>query len=577
MQSEAEVRALNPAGEEPAQAPGSENEKLSRKRLRAPGISEILGFGLLILALGTILYYIWGPSAAFIHSDSTDTIIWARSSLEAGRMFDPDFSYAALLPFGANLWYMPLLAAGGYTLKVQLWGLTVFLLLFAGAIYFMFRGLPWTRGGSAAAAGLSLLLFSGSEKLREIFWGHVIYYSLGLLFLALGLGLLFRIRGRADKRLLFLILLGLLAAGAMTDGVQIAAVWLLPLLGGLFFELLASDGFEEWDLLWRRNAAHMLFLILCSIPGALLLLIMRRGGIQAGYAEAYSQWSKSADWAEHFRKIVPDFLNLAGAELRDGSVHMVSIRSIALMLLIVFSLIILFYPWISLFRWRRIKSENTRLLLLVHAVNSFLILFLYVFGKLAAANWRLIPLMGTGLWTSLALLGDEVCEAYRKKSGRGRLLWAKPGPRFAALALALLLMASAVPWYRMVSLKPDHIKDFSREQNIAFMEKENLEYGFGTFWNANVYELLTDGRIKIRDINVNENGVSRRIYQNKASWFEPQDGIDTYFLLLSDGEYQKLLESREWPSLEPLMQREETIGNFHFLIFGSELLAHLAN
>lgn len=69
--------------------------------------------------------------------------------------------------------------------------------------------------------------------------------------------------------------------------------------------------------------------------------------------------------------------------------------------------------------------------------------------------------------------------------------------------------------------------------------KENLEYGFGTFWNANVYELLTDGRIKIRDINVNENGVSRRIYQNKASWFEPQDGIDTYFLLLSDGEYQK--------------------------------------
>ena len=44
------------------------------------------------------------------------------------------------------------------------------------------------------------MLLSASKKLREIFWGHTIYYSLGILFLFFGLALLFRLQNLSAIR-----------------------------------------------------------------------------------------------------------------------------------------------------------------------------------------------------------------------------------------------------------------------------------------------------------------------------------------------------------------------------------------
>jgi hypothetical protein len=63
--------------------------------------------------------------------------------------------------------------------------MVIFALLFALSIVFLCRSLKWSWTASFVAMSAVLLAVSGSDKLREIMWGHTIYYSLGLLLLFL--------------------------------------------------------------------------------------------------------------------------------------------------------------------------------------------------------------------------------------------------------------------------------------------------------------------------------------------------------------------------------------------------------
>ena len=49
-------------------------KKLKSRSLLVLSVAFALG------AIGTVLYYIFFPSAAFFHSDCADTILWAQAS-----------------------------------------------------------------------------------------------------------------------------------------------------------------------------------------------------------------------------------------------------------------------------------------------------------------------------------------------------------------------------------------------------------------------------------------------------------------------------------------------------------------
>ena len=143
---------------------------------------------LTLVCIGLIVGYIVGPMEGYLHADYTDTIYWANASFESGKVFNPDFKYAALLPFSANLWFSPLIALFGVSMKTQVIGMIVFLIVFAASMYFMLRSFGWSIPWTGAAIIITTLMMSGSDKLREMMWGHVIYYSLALVLFCLGIG-----------------------------------------------------------------------------------------------------------------------------------------------------------------------------------------------------------------------------------------------------------------------------------------------------------------------------------------------------------------------------------------------------
>lgn len=105
------------------------------------------------------------------------------------------------------------------------------------------------------------------------------------------------------------------------------------------------------------------------------------------------------------------------------------------------------------------------------------------------------------------------------------------------------------------------------ENVIDTLEKNNLQYGYGTFWNANSITLLSDNDVKVRCINVNESGVSPRAYQTNINWYK-DNSYKEYFLLLKADEYYTYKYSVNY--VEPIKEIES--DNYFILVYNYNLL-----
>ena len=81
-------------------------ETLSGVYKKAEPIVHIL-LPILILAfgVGTVLYYILGPSQYYLTSDSTDSMRWAQATFESGKLISDNSSPAARSEFN-HLWHL---------------------------------------------------------------------------------------------------------------------------------------------------------------------------------------------------------------------------------------------------------------------------------------------------------------------------------------------------------------------------------------------------------------------------------------------------------------------------------------
>ena len=122
---------------------------------------------LAILSFGICLYYVVCLSKGDFHSDCTDSLYWANATVESGKVFDENFRYAAMLPFSASLWFIPIIKLFGVTMRAQIIGMSVFLVLFTTAIWFMCRSMNWSVRATCSMISALLLILSGSEKLRR--------------------------------------------------------------------------------------------------------------------------------------------------------------------------------------------------------------------------------------------------------------------------------------------------------------------------------------------------------------------------------------------------------------------------
>ena len=508
-----------------SQKTAEKSEKDCKKYLRALPPAFVILFTLAI-----VIYYILGPAEGYLHSDCTDTLWWAQASYDSGRLISDNFKYAALLPFGGNLLMLPFIPLFGVSMITHNIGMIIFAILFVAGLIFLGRSLGYGYFPSSILAFIVTLVLSSSDKLREIMWGHVIYYSLGLLFLCVGLSLVIRLQNKnlfngvlKDKKTLILIIaLFAFTAAAMTNGIQSFIIYLLPVAGALVLERIFAD--EDKEQLKARSFNHLAICGILTVSAVIGLLLLKAisHGVSAGYASAYSSYEGMNNWLNSAHNFFQHWFSLFGVSVEKGD-PLVSLASVKNIIRIFTSLFLLAFPIISLFMYKKINSRGARLVLLSHFVLSALIMYAYLFGLLSSANWRLTPMLGSSAIASVVCAIELIVPKGIEIS-----------KRFGILAMCFLVLAPSVSAVEIAKMPADYGRDNNLHMLAEALEENGLKYGYAEFWLSQAITLLSDSKVKVRNIDIYSDGIEKYEYQSQYTWFDDQEGVSEYFLLVSD-------------------------------------------
>ncbi len=481
----------------------------------------VLGCTLIFLSLIAVIFYIFGGARSEMHADCIDTLMWANASYTSGSLFNKGFGYACLLPFGGQLLMLPFICIFGFSYSAHTAGMVLFALIFISSLVFMFKNM----GLSLFKTGLSVFSFVmftfASAKLREIFWGHIIYYSLGLMFLFVGMGLALKIL-KGKKAFIPIILIFIWTALCATDGIQALTIYILPLCAGLLGFIVFNFDRKLFDKGNINTAFTACIILLAAVFGRVIMGFASKG-IAQGYADAYSMFGKTTDWFDNLSKLLKSHYTLLGVSV-NGKMPIMSYDGVLNILRIIFATVVAAAPFFGIVYYTRLKNAAVKLFVIVHFTAVFLIMIGWVFGKISGANWRLVPIEATGLILTV-LLFYELCSA-GIYSRLGNIL---------TIPVIIYCFISVINLFSI----PIGFSNNVLYDELSLLEKNGCTYGYATFWYANPITAITDNKIKVRGVKIEDDGIAYRSYQSDKSWY---DGVtkpdETYFILLDYDEYE---------------------------------------
>lgn len=527
----------------------------------------IISAALLGLSVWTLFYYITGPALGYFHSDCVDSLLWSQVMVESGDILSEDFAYAALLPFGSPLWMVPIIKMFGFTMKAQMISMCVFAVIFVLAALSLFRAMKWRYSVCSAAVFCLSMILSGSVKLREIMWEHVIYYSLGILFIMLMLSLVFRLWDKLSSfstwslrdnisAAVYGTLLLLLCAGCAADGFQVIGLTIVPVAGAmLVYTIFDKDTRLNSPEAGKRYSVCALMAV-GTLIGVLFLSVITHGGeIFAGYGEAYSGWSEVSSWRGNAQQFITHYLTLAGV-ISDPNVSLFSYDSIAVFIRLIGALTVLVCPFVLLFSYRSLRDKYSKMVAWTHLAITAVVMVGFICGTLSNVNWRLTPFLGSSVIATVVYVKHLI--------GEGIVMC-----RVGAILAALLLCFSMANSVEMLDMPREFGRDDALQKVADTLEEKGYDHGYATFWNAGETWLRSDGTVKVVNVSVERGEVKRRNYQTMDYWFDDIEGQENYFLLLDEAEYNSIEGSaylRKLTSLRDIVEEFECEG-YYVIVF----------
>ena len=532
-------------------------ENAEVKEKNKPGIKTVIPWAVLVLSLCTAIFYIFCRERADFNIDYTDTLLWAAASVEGRGLVNHDFWYAYIIPFSGYLIMIPLVMIFGVTYLAHALGMAIFTLLFAAAIFFGCRAVGLTYEKSAALTGILILILCGSSITRMIFFGHVIHYSMAMIFTSVALILLKRtqclyaVKFTAGQWICYGLLL-IWNYLACLNGSSALALYFCPIVGALVLERLL----DERDITFAEIRIPVIRLvIMCGAAG--MGFLTKRYMIQpyfdSSYEEGFSSLLSHEEWFFKEQGFLVRFSTLLTDWVYNGT-PMLSMDGFFILLRLMLAVIILTVPVIALFFYKRCNNKLMRILLLDYWVLFGLIMLTYSVSKIQEASWRLASLLGMSIIVSLVYI-----------------LWAlkeKFFCRFAYLLLAVFILTACTDLVSVATLSADDsVNGYVRL--AAVLDEHGLTYGYTDLWGgANAITVLTDSRIKVRAVKYEgENSYSIDRYQGQASWYEDQPGVERYFAVIPNDYLEIYKDSLVAGSIEQIPFEETTILVFDKNIF----------
>ncbi len=505
-------------------------------------ISTVIGLGIFVLALFVVIFYLYKRCRAEFNADYTDTILWANASVTSGHFYDPDYWYAYFLPFSGIPLMIPIVSAFGLTYFSHQLGMTVFAFIFAAALLVFMRTCKCTWGESLALSGLTMILMSSSQITRMIFYGHIIHYSLAIVFMCVAYALYFKDR---------LIPLAIWCMLCCTNGMATFILFFVPFAGSLILERyfdktpISPDG--------DRPLIRKLAIIFAGGLAGFVIKSVFFGSRE--YEDSITALLPSGGWVWRQSPFLLEWIKVL-TDPSGSDVLMMTFEGIRILVLYGLAIVVLVIPVFAAISYKKITNRPLRLFILFYHLMFFMTLLTYSVSYASVSNWRLAGLVCAAVMLSMLYTLHMLKE--------------KLFVRWVILLVPVFAIASFIAMLSVKNL-PSALNANENDQLIQIYKENGLTRGYSSFWNtANAVNVLSDNTIQVSPILFWPDGrYGVRHYQSDPSGYVDVPGVDRYFVTV-DGTEMDYVKDTLVPNATETLKFDD---NLYILVFDRNIFS----
>ena len=492
-----------------------------RKHKKA--IQTVVGLGIFALALFVVIFFIFKRCRAEYNADYTDTLLWANAAVESGHFYNPDYWYAYFLPFSGVPIMIPIVAVFGLTYFSHQLGMTVFALLFGAALFAFMRAMNQNTGESLALSGITMILMCCSQITRMIFYGHIIHYSLAIVFMCVGFCLLKRSDAfypGSKKGRIYTILAAVWCMLCTTNGMATVVLFFIPFAGCLVMERY----FDARPISLKGDAPLIKTVSWLAAGGAVGYIIKMIFFSSTEYEDSITALLPSDGWVFKQSPFLLEWIKVL-TEFSGGDVPVKSFEGIRMLSLYLLALVILIVPFFAILSYKKIQDRMLRLLIIYYWIMFAMTILTYSVSYAVVQTWRLAGLVCT------ALILTMLYTVYMIRSAR-HVRWFVPVVPVIALCVFISMLD--------VKYIPSALNYNQNDSLISIFREHGLTRGYSFFWNsANAATVLSDSEIVVSPIVINPDGTYEvRKYQSEPWEYEDVPGLDRYFVVIDSQEME---------------------------------------
>ncbi len=242
-----------------------------------------------------------------------------------------------------------------------------------------------------------------------------------------------------------------------------------------------------------------------------------------GAAEATREVPLFNDYGKSFINIINGLFELNGISIArfsgNGFINYINLY---------FSVVFIFFvPVIAIKKYNSVKSETCKFIILFSLISSSVYLLVVFFtGTAVAGNKYLIPVYNNNILL-FAVMGSYFLNTYTK--------------RYVSLGILCVLVYVLVNNFYYFYCNKDSLlnQEFGDYANgikgvTDFLIENDLQYGYATFGNSEEYSVLSNNKVRVRGITLDEGKIRPHYWLTSKRFYEPDYYVGKSFLLLTD-------------------------------------------
>jgi len=536
-------------------------------------IGNSLALLFLVCNLLLLCWYLFVGYKAGFHSDSAVKVLLAREIVETGQYFPHDWNYVNgdLFVLFGHTFIIPLLAfiPAGY-LSHAISGLISAVLILSG-VWFL-TGL--TQVSLSRRVVIVAIVASGisgcmAENLYgQVSYGVFVYFSCYILFFSYR----FLHASQKQKKYYGLALFCVLCVAFWSNPQRAIVSFGIPLIAAIAWYMLGLTHtvFSEQ----KKTAWYLIVIVFAGFMLGTALHSVTLAGFNYDFASLHARWL-SYDFMLRNAIITPEsFLALfGGLPTADGEV--VSKIGIYEATRLVAGLALLGLIPYSIHTSLRKKGNGIAFL------ASFALTALV--GVLFVQLTTTVPDMNDPILVSRFFVPSLVLSLILSLSHK--LDWSKaPIVSLSTAAVAVCFVTSAYPAFVTMGISSKFDRSITVQHHNAldglkdFLLENGLHYGYAKFWNAGVLSVLSDEKLLVRQIVIDQGLPKPDRWLSSNRWYRPSAWQGETFLLLSSQEEEQE-ETVDWDLLEhyhckPI--RKLSYEGFKVFVFPHNLAKYLS-